>query len=82
MKIEIEISQFHHDVLAHNQSDVNAFFQEMVTREANIQARHLADQEIQTALNNPKANPKISMDRETIVKAKFAKPGYKNAAGR
>lgn len=82
MKEEIEISQFQHDVLAHNQSDVGLFIQELATRAASIEAVRLAEREIRSALDDPKKSPKMTMSREAIVEAKFAAPGYKNAAVR
>ncbi len=82
MKIGINISQFQNDVLAHNQSSVGLFIQGLATRAADVEAIRLADREIRDALDDPKKNPTLTMDREAIVKAKFAAPDYKNAAAR
>lgn len=82
MKIEIEISQFQHDVLAHNQSSVPEYIKRLATREADIEAHRLAGRIVNHALDDPKKSPQMKMDRESIVKSMFADPKYLNAAGR
>lgn len=78
----IKLSIFHTAVLAHNQTSVTEYIEQLATNAANQEAHRLAQAEINTALNDPKKKPTMKMDRGTIVQAKFDAPGYMNAAGR
>ena len=82
MKIEIEISLFQYNVLAHNQSSVAAYIKNLATREADNEARRLAENAVRHALDDPKKSPQMKMDRKFIVETMFADPKYKNASER